>query len=186
MSTWTSRSFSERMMVSVSSCVSFEKATITRSTSKSLMIAGRRSEEPRIVIWPRSSRCVLRTRVDEADEVDPVLRMLEELPGDELPDLARAEDDRVLQVRDPVPAEGASRRAADGDQADREAPEDDQLEKCRVGEPGDPGTEVEDPGADGDEVEHAQELVDGRVVGPLLVVVVEAVELRAEDPARAA
>ena len=37
-------------------------------------------------------------RVDEADEVDAVLRVLEELPSRELADVAGTEDDRVLKV----------------------------------------------------------------------------------------
>ena len=43
---------------------------------------------------------------------------------------------------------------------------------------------VEEPGTDRDEVEDAHEVVGGRVVGALLVVVVEPVELRHDDPAR--
>ena len=45
-----------------------------------------------------------------------------------------------------------------------------------------PGAGEEQPDADGDEVEDADEIVDGRVVRPLLVVVVEAVELRQRAP----
>ena len=40
-SIWMSRSLSERMTSSISSCESFEKATITRSTSRSCTIRGR-------------------------------------------------------------------------------------------------------------------------------------------------
>jgi hypothetical protein len=41
---------------------------------------------------------LLRCRVDEADDVDPELRVLEELGGDELADLPRAHEQRVLDV----------------------------------------------------------------------------------------
>ena len=41
--------------------------------------------------WPRA-------RVDEADEVDAVLRVLEELSRRELADIAGTDDDRVLKV----------------------------------------------------------------------------------------
>ncbi len=40
----------------------------------------------------------------------------------------------------------------------------------------------DEPGARRDEVEDADKVLERRVVGPLLVVVVEAVELRAHDP----
>ena len=39
-----------------------------------------------------------RMRVDEADEIDAVLGVLEELPRSQLSDVARADDDRVLEV----------------------------------------------------------------------------------------
>ena len=42
--------------------------------------------------------------IDEADEVDAVLGMFQELPGDGLADVAGAHDDRVLQVGEVAPA----------------------------------------------------------------------------------
>ena len=51
-----------------------------------------------------------------------------------------------------------------------------------MGDLGEPGAGVEDPGADGDEVEHADDVVGRRVIRALLVAVVEAVELRGDDP----
>ena len=48
-----------------------------------------------------------RVRVDEADEVDAVLRVLEELPSRELADVAGAEDDRVLKVERTAPRDRA-------------------------------------------------------------------------------
>ena len=54
-------------------------------------------------LGPASRRVV----IDEADDVDAVLRVLEQLPGDHLADLAGADDHRVLQVEDTLPAEAA-------------------------------------------------------------------------------
>ncbi len=48
-----------------------------------------------------------RVRVDEADEVDAVLRVLEELPRRELADVAGADDDRVLEVERTAPRDRA-------------------------------------------------------------------------------
>ena len=63
-------------------------------------------------------------RVDEADEVDAVLGMLEHLAGDELADVAGADDDRVLAGRErcagPSPAR---RRGRTDDERDRDSPE---------------------------------------------------------------
>ena len=41
---------------------------------------------------------LFRGRIDEAEEIDPVFRMLHELAPDQLPDVARADDDGVLNV----------------------------------------------------------------------------------------
>ena len=126
---------------------------------------------------------VLGIGVDEADEVDPVLRMVQELPGDQLPDLAGADDHGVLQIRDVAPRYGARRSASEGDESDRRRPEQHQLRRRRMGEPGEVRADGEDPRADRDHVEDAREVVRGRVVGPLLVALVEAVQLRDDDPA---
>ena len=56
--------------------------------------------EPEHAMCSRSPRRSLGGRVDEADEIEPVLRVLEELAGDELADIARTDDQRVLEVRD--------------------------------------------------------------------------------------
>ncbi len=50
-------------------------------------------------------RALLGLGIDEADEVDPVLRMLEELAADQLADVPGADDDRVLEVREPAVAQ---------------------------------------------------------------------------------
>src|SRR3954451_23603468 len=42
---------------------------------------------------------LLRLRIDEAEHAEAELGVLEELPRDELPDLAGPDDDRLLRVR---------------------------------------------------------------------------------------
>ena len=48
-----------------------------------------------------------RVVVDEAEHVDPVLRMLQQLASHHLPDVARADDERVLEVRVGAPHDRA-------------------------------------------------------------------------------
>src|SRR4051794_9882781 len=67
----------------------------------------------------------LRSNVDETNEIEAVLWMLEDLPGDKLPDIAGADDDGVLQVHDAPPRHHACDRARDEDEDDRECPEHD-------------------------------------------------------------
>ena len=62
----------------------------------------------------------LRVAVDEADDVDAVLRMLDELAGDQLADLAGADDQRVLLVGLSPLAGTAGDRARERQDADRE------------------------------------------------------------------
>ena len=45
---------------------------------------------------------IARRVVDETDQVDPVLRVMKKLARDELTDVAGADDDRVLEVHQPV------------------------------------------------------------------------------------
>ena len=45
-----------------------------------------------------------RLRVDEPDEIQPVLGVLADLPGDELADLARTDDERAHGVRSSIVA----------------------------------------------------------------------------------
>ena len=47
-----------------------------------------------------------RLGVDEADEIEPVFGVLTDLPGDELADLARTDDERAHGVRARAPGEG--------------------------------------------------------------------------------
>ena len=52
----------------------------------------------------------LRAVVDEADEVNAVFRVREELPRDELADVARSDDDSVLEVADLATADRTTER----------------------------------------------------------------------------
>ena len=68
--------------------------------------------------------------------------------------------ERVLDVGVALPAEGARVRACDGDESDREHPEERELRKARVREIEDVCQREEEPGPDGEHVEDAEELVD--------------------------
>jgi len=125
---------------------------------------------------------LLRLVVDEADEVEPVLRMLQELAAYELPDVTCADDDRVLEVRDAAAARRPRERPRGSHEDHGEHPEGSQLRELRIGEPGRQRAEREQPGSDRDQVEHADHVVDRRRVGPALVAFVEAVQLREDDP----
>jgi hypothetical protein len=138
--------------------------------------------EHRHVLQPRLP--FARGVVDEADEVQAVLRMLEQLPRKGLADVARADDHGVLQVLDPRPAVGTAGCAGARDAGDREDPEEEELGQRGIREPGDVAEREQEPTRDRHEVEHAREVVGGRVVGPLLVPVVEAVLLGRDDPGR--
>ena len=79
MSTCTSRSFIERIRSSVCSCESFENATIDPLDVEQAHERREPLDGPSSVRFSRSSRRSFGCSVDEADEVDPVLRMLQEL-----------------------------------------------------------------------------------------------------------
>ena len=70
------------------------------------------------------------------------------------------------------------------DQHDRERPERSRLLEVRLEEARHVTEAVDDPDRHGDEVEDADDVVDGRVVGALLVAVVERVDLRGHHPGR--
>ena len=127
---------------------------------------------------------LLRRVVDEAEQIDPVLGMLEQLPRDQLTDVAGSDDDRVLEIAHMTSAVRARGRAPGRDQCDGCRPEDRDLARRRMGEIRQVQPEDEQARADRDHVEHARELVAGRVVGALLVALVEAVELCDDDPGR--
>ena len=183
-STWTSSPFSSRIVSSVSVCGARENATITRSTSsaphepRELADVAEHGELFEIVV-PHA-----RMLVDEAHEVDAVLGVLQQLARDLLADVSCADDDRVLDVRVGAPADGTRGAPGEGDEDDRCRPEDEQLPHLRVRDAGLPGDHEEHPGTDRDHVEHAEHVVDRRVVGAGLVAVVEAVGAREQEPER--
>ena len=82
-----------------------------------------------------------------------------------------------------VPAERPRDGAEDRDQDDRDEPEDAEPGEDRLHEAGRDAEEREDPDADRDAAEDADDVVDRRVVGPLLVSVVEPLEPQEDDPA---
>ena len=86
--------------------------------------------------------------VDEADEVDPVLGVLEELARDELADVAGADDDRVLEVGELMPAGGTRRDACERDGDDREQPERDHAADVGSAKPEIAHDRDEQPGAE--------------------------------------
>ena len=122
--------------------------------------------------------------VHEADQADPVLAVVDQLESKLLTDVARADDHRVLCVAGQMPAEGSSDGAERRDQEqgqqpeDREPSQDGLHEVCRDPE------EREDPDSDRDAAKHTDDVVDRRMIGPLLVPVVEALEPEQEHPAR--
>ncbi len=126
-----------------------------------------------------------RVRVDEADEVDAVLRMLEQLPRRQLADVARADDDRVLEVQRAAPGDRArDARAPATTSTDGEQPEHDEPRDVQIADAGGPRRHEVAPRAERDEMEDADDLVDRRMVDVLLVPLVEPVELRCDDPER--
>src|SRR5437016_2481915 len=110
--------------------------------------------------------------------------MLKELATDQLPDLSRADDQRILDVRRLPPCEGPGCRSRRHDEEKSKEPKRCELRLVRVRETDEPRGGVEEPDAYGDEVEDADDLVGGRVRGALLVAVVETVELGRQDPHR--
>ncbi len=125
----------------------------------------------------------LRVGVDEANEMDAQFGMLPELTADELTDVARSDDQRVLDVSGTSPHERTIDDAAGYEQGERGDPEDGDLRELRVAA-GQPQADDAEPGADRDQMEERQEVIDGGVLGASLVAVVQAVHLRTKDPER--
>ena len=165
------------------SCDSLEKATMTRSTSSSRTIAGSRSVAAKQRKMRQVVASLFRLSIDEADEVDAVLRMLKKLLRDQLTDIAGPDDHRVLQIRDVTTRARPGDRAPTGDERHCSRPEDQELRGSWMRQPRDVRAGEEQPRADRDHVEDAGEVVRCRVVRALLVMVVEPVELRDHDPA---
>ena len=184
-STWTSLPCTERITCSVRWCESVEKAMITRCTSSSSTRRGRSSVVPISVRFPFPfpSGCEV-VPVDEPDDVEPVLGMLLDLVGEQLRDLARPDDDDVLHVRHLTASDQPAERAKERDERDRDQPEHDEPPEVRVRHVDDVREDEVGPGSERERLEHADDVVDGRVVGTLLVAVVEAVDVEQEDPER--
>ena len=157
---------------------------MTRSTSNSRTIVGRRVSGPSTGRFLEVAAQALRFRVHESDHADPVLGMLTQLACDQLPDVTCADDYRVLNVRVPGLGYPARDPAAEAHEDDRERPERHELRNVRSDDAGDPGADEEQPGAHRDEVKDAGQLVHGGVARALLVEVVELVELRCNCPRR--
>ncbi len=174
------------MLASTASCESFEKAKITRSTpcsSDAFAQARGPAEKERqpfreVVVEGRGPI------VDEPDELDAVLTMVQELQRKLLSDGARPDDHRILGIAGEMAAQCARDGAQRRDQEDREEPEDAEPAEHRLDEMRCHTEQREHPYADGDAAEHADDVVDRRVIGPLLVSVVEALEPEQEDPER--
>ena len=110
--------------------------------------------------------------------------MVRQLQGELLADVPGADDDGVLlvprQVAAERPRDGAQRR----DQDDGGEPEDAKPGEHRLHEVGRNTEESEDPDSDRDAAEDTDDVVDRRMVGALLVPVVEPLEPQQEEPAR--
>ena len=70
----------------------------------------------------------------------------------------------------------------DGDEQDRERPEEGGLLQIGMGDLGEPGAGKENPGADRDQVEDADDVVGRRMIRSLLIPIVEPVELGGDHP----
>ena len=82
-----------------------------------------------------------------------------------------------------MPAEGSGDGAEGRDQEHGQEPEDSEPSQDGLHEVCRDAEEREDPDSDRDAAKDADDVVDGRVIGPLLVPVVEALEPEKEDPA---
>ena len=124
--------------------------------------------------------------VDEADDVEPVAAVLAHLLGEQPRDVARADDEDVLHVGGLAPADHSDEDAEEPDEPDRERPEHHEPLERRMSELHDVRADEEDPGSDRDHLEDAEEVVDGRVIGALLVTVVQPMQARENHPQRQA
>jgi hypothetical protein len=128
--------------------------------------------------------CLRGALVDEADEVHAVVRTAAELPRQQPRRVAAPEQDRILGERRAAAAVGTGPEPGEHDENDREAPEHDQLGRVRARDPTQTADDEEEPGPDRHDLEDADQVVDGRVPGVLFVSIVEAVQLREQEPAR--
>ena len=187
MSICRSSSRHDRTIARMSSSDSFEKATMTRSTSSSRTISGscvRRAEEGQVL---EIDARLAGLGVDEADEIEAVLRVLEQLARDELADVAGADDDGVLEVEDAPPADRPGGAAADRDEDERRDAEERELAQLRIREAERPERQRDQPDA-AVAIRCRTPTTSSmrRMVGALLVSLVEPVQLRQDDPERQA
>ena len=120
----------------------------------------RRSEDAHI---PQIAARLPWAGIDEADQVDPVFRMLEQLATDELANLTRADDERVLDVGRLPACESPCNRAPSDYSEECEGPEGRKLGLARASETEDPRRRVEEPDACRQEMEDACDLISCRV-----------------------
>ena len=141
---------------------------------------GRRAEDRDAVqLLPQ----LLGLRVDESDEIDPVLGMLEQLAPDQLADVPSPDDHGVLDVSGPTARDCPHDTTVEHDERDRGRPEPDQLPRIRRLRQ-EPGGQEGDPRSNGHEVEDLRHLVDRRVIRVSLVAGVKAVDPRGDEPRR--
>ena len=158
---------------------------ITRSTSRLLTTSASRSGPPRMARCSgRSPRRAFGLSIDESDDVQSVLGVLDQLAGDQLTDLAGAQDQRVLDVGARPPAQATRDGPHQGQRADRDGPERDQRINAGARAPDQARGDQQHPHPDRHQVEDPHDVVGGRVVGVLLVGAVEALELGHHQPAR--
>ena len=124
----------------------------------------------------------LRVGIDEADEPDAELGVLPQLASDELTDVARPDDQRVLHVPGAAPRERACGGPRQGDRDTGGRPEGDEAahRPVEVEEPGDDDAE---PGTEADDEDERPDLVERRVI-ELVITVVEAEDVCRQDPQR--
>ena len=158
-STWTSSSFSARIELERARAVLVcENATITRSTSSASTMRGRsldRAEDRQVA---EALAALARMVVDEADHVDAVLGVLQQLARDPLADVAGADDrpcsGRTQSVRRQI-ARAAVRR--DDDERHGEQPEQQRASGSSGSRsPGHVARREQQPRADGEHVEDAR------------------------------
>jgi hypothetical protein len=111
--------------------------------------------------------------VDEADDLESVFGMSEELLRDQLADVACAQDDRLLAIGAPAPNECTAGNTGQCDRGDGSGPEDRQPLRVQLFQPDRDRSTLIQPGKQGDDDEYPDEVVGARIVGPLLVSVVE-------------
>ena len=93
---------------------------MTRSTSlRARRCRARSSSSPSTCEVAEVGAQLLRLGVDEADEVDAVLRMLEQLAGDQLADVPGADDRRVFWTYADAARDARARASRIGDDGER-------------------------------------------------------------------